>query len=517
MGCGWHAAAEDYSAAPLSDDGGWASAGGAGLAGGVLVVGTLGARIGRIAPDNGRCVGMAGCRGSGCTVGRAEGGAANSDGVTGSVFGAADTVGPTGAATAGATGGVVIAGCGAGAGCGARTAADGSTGVEGIGAGVAGGAADVPGCSGVCTGIGARVAAVGCGFATAAGCNGGATGPDVSGLCSGVVNSGAVVGALSRDGAPEGAAGAVVAGDVSAARDGSGARFTGGAIGAATEAAWLRSASSSSISRGAPGALPFCAVALACLRRRPPRRPRRRLPVPADASSAGAAFGAVLVSAAPAGTPAGFAAMGSAAGADTGVAAAGRCVSCRGVAGSLRAGLVSWACVSPAGFTAADAAGFWPWRGWRCESSARDLFGLACEPFDGCWPCWRPRRASPSRSRSWPLRRAPLWLDASPRRSDVRSRRAVLSLRGGVRGACVSSASVGSAAGGARNQPNRRPSKPPDAAAGAAAAIGAETGSTSSRCGIGVARWMPLTAGSSPCTTTPMRGCGVAATSVRRS
>jgi len=64
---------------------------------------TLGARIGRIAPDNGRGVGIAGWRGSDCAIGRNVGGAANSEGVTGSGFGAAGVTGA--AAGAGETGG----------------------------------------------------------------------------------------------------------------------------------------------------------------------------------------------------------------------------------------------------------------------------------------------------------------------------------------------------------------------------------------------------------------------------
>src|SRR6185312_16957622 len=57
---------------------------------------TCGVSIGRIAPDSGRGVGIAGWRGNGCAVGRGAGGAANNDGVTGSGLGAAGAIGWTG-------------------------------------------------------------------------------------------------------------------------------------------------------------------------------------------------------------------------------------------------------------------------------------------------------------------------------------------------------------------------------------------------------------------------------------
>lgn len=275
-----------------------------------------------------------------------------------------------------------------------------------------------------------------------------------------------------------------------------------------------RSASSSSTSRGVAGAAPFCA-ALACLRRRPPRRPRRRLPVPAASAPAAGVAGASP----PATTfSMGLVASISVSGAAAGFAVARPCVSWCGAAvvDSSRVGFDSCARKSVAGFDAVGATGFCAARAWRCGSSPRDLFDLAGEPFGCCWPCWRPRRDSPSRSRSWLLRRA---RDPSARRSEGRSRRWAWP-DGDACCGCVSSASAASGAGAARNQPNRRPSKPPEAAAGvdvATAGTGAGDGAVSSRCGIGVTRWMPLTAGSSPWLTTPIRGCGAAATSVRRS
>lgn len=57
---------------------------------------TCGVSIGRIAPDSGRGVGIAGWRGSVCALGRDAGGAANNDGVTGSGLGTAGAIGWTG-------------------------------------------------------------------------------------------------------------------------------------------------------------------------------------------------------------------------------------------------------------------------------------------------------------------------------------------------------------------------------------------------------------------------------------
>lgn len=117
----------------------------AGAAGEGLGGSTPGARIGRIAPDRGRGVGIAGWRGTGCATGRADGGAANNDGVTGSGFGA---TGP-----AACVDGAVAAG-GAGDGswvvaAGASAERTGSCACGAAGAGlVAGGAADGVTCAG---------------------------------------------------------------------------------------------------------------------------------------------------------------------------------------------------------------------------------------------------------------------------------------------------------------------------------------------------------------------------------
>lgn len=169
----------------------------AGVAG---FVGRLGASIGRMAPDNGRCVGIAGWRGNGCTTGRAVGGAANSDGVTGSGLGAAGTsvcgdivVAATGgcglcadSVSRGLPAGVAAAGAGAGTGT-------GTGGATGCGATAAGGVA----------GWGAAavdaLTAAGGALVAAAGCSGAATG--VGDLCSGAANSGAVEGAAIGVGA----------------------------------------------------------------------------------------------------------------------------------------------------------------------------------------------------------------------------------------------------------------------------------------------------------------------------
>lgn len=149
-----------------------------------------------MAPDSGRGVGMDGCRGAGCPSGRVAGGAANSEGVTGSGLGVVGTV------LAGGTG---VAG-------GAATGADGAVTVTGA---VATGAGDVVtrgvdgvGCCGASVATrgaatGGREALLGLGVllcpldsrtgaTTGAGAGGTSTctGRGVSGLCAGSANKG---------------------------------------------------------------------------------------------------------------------------------------------------------------------------------------------------------------------------------------------------------------------------------------------------------------------------------------
>lgn len=181
------------------------------MAAGGGFVGMPGASIGRIAPESGRGVGIAGWRGKGCAMGRAEGGAANNDGVTGSGLGVAGGVGATGAA------GALLA-------VGSRTWA-GSAGRAASGGGVAGRAGET---AAGATGGGARVATCGSSVPFGSTVRGVAGG---SGLRPPLANNGAVVGGLSRAaGAGVDGAGVTVVGvddtvavvGASAARDGSG-------------------------------------------------------------------------------------------------------------------------------------------------------------------------------------------------------------------------------------------------------------------------------------------------------
>lgn len=253
----------------------------------------------------------------------------------------------------------------------------------------------------------------------------------------------------------------------------------------------LRSASSSSMSRGALGVAPSCAP-LVCLRRRPPRRPRRRLPVPAAFAPAAASVGAACVSEEELAATGSAVAAGFIGGASCDLAAAG--ASCAGLASGVDADSVT-------GFDAAGAAGLGAaGRAGRVASSARGLAGFDCAGLACCEFCWRERRESLSRPlrRPWPLD------DDSERRLEGRSRRVSPPLDCGERAAGVDVAFVTGAVGSvgvARNQPNKRPSKPPEAGAsatGAAATGEIGSGAGSACCGMGVARWMPLTAGSSP-------------------
>ena len=307
-------------------------------------------------------------------MGRGAGGAANSDGVTGSGLGTAGATGWTGgiALTAGGSGkGVAEAtfrGC--------EAADDGV-----IEVGITG--ADT--CTGGVVGRGTLLLDA---LAAIEGCDG--AGAGVAGFGSGTANSGGVTGACSCT-AGAGVAGADAAGIAAGA--GAGVFSTGAESvaradslrsfdGRADCGAPLRSASSSSMSRGAVGVAPSCVAPFACLRRRPPRRPRRRLPVPAASA---VAVGVVEASPATATFSTGLVGSTSALGAGAGFNAAGRCTSCCGAfADSLRADLASCARGSLAGFEAAGAAGFCGGRGCRCASSLRDLFDLDCEPFDCC-------------------------------------------------------------------------------------------------------------------------------------
>lgn len=209
--------------------------------------------MGRIAPDSGRWVGSAGWRGAACAAGRAEGGAANRDSVTGSGLGADGTGAAAGLACTGSTWAGAACGCSTGAGSDFCAATGGIAGVaEGAGMGTAPWGAPV-GCAGADVTAGAARDG------------------------SGAANRGAVVGAVTLGSGGFGWPWPAGCETLSAA----GAAFRSGVAGVPAIVPW--SASSSSMSRGAAGATPV--AAFACFRRRPPRRPRRRLPVPASAAA----------------------------------------------------------------------------------------------------------------------------------------------------------------------------------------------------------------------------------------
>ena len=276
---------------------------------------TLGARIGRIAPDSGRGVGMAGWRGSGGTLGRADGGAANNDGVTGSGFGTVGAMtfaGGVGATAAGAGDGVEVVIAGA--------LDSGSRGMDGAGL-----TTDAEDCMGVASfgmSLKGALAAIGCDEGWGAGVVG------ATGWCSGVVNNGGVMGGCSpitgADGVAVGVGLGVEALSPATVSDGRADSATRDGDGCSPrEDELLRSASSSSMSRGVAGRAPFCATP-ACLRRRPPRRPRRRLPVPVASVAAGFAETSPPPALA---FSAGFPASASGACIGAGLVAAGRCTS----------------------------------------------------------------------------------------------------------------------------------------------------------------------------------------------
>lgn len=135
-----------------------------------------GASIGRIAPDSGRGVGMAGCRGGDCVAGLGDGGAANNEGVTGSCF-----------ATGAGEGAVIGVAAGDGTGSGVAVAAVVAA-VDSAALGVAGGA---------CTAAGAGVTA-GCtvtfGAVAMVGAGAGLTGMPTPGVDDGGLPAGAAAG-----------------------------------------------------------------------------------------------------------------------------------------------------------------------------------------------------------------------------------------------------------------------------------------------------------------------------------